>query len=146
MSAPAGGGGADPRPVLDSVPRSVQVAAAWAWRVIVIALAVAAIIVGLSVGKVIWVPVVIALLLTVLLNPVTDWLVRVARMPRVLAAALCVIGLVLVVVGLLTLVGRQLVMGFGELAGQAQEGFRALLAYLAESPLGIDAEQIEGYL
>jgi predicted PurR-regulated permease PerM len=128
------------------VPRSVQVAAAWSWRLIVIAFAVAVVLVGLSLGKVIWVPVVIALLLTVLLNPVAEWLVRVARLPRVLAAALCVLGLVGVVGGLLTLVGRQLVMGFGELYGQAQEGFSALLVYLAESPLGIDTEQIEGYL
>jgi putative heme transporter len=145
MTLPAGGGPVE-RPVLDSVPRSVQVAAAWSWRLIVIALALAVVLVGLSVGKVIWVPVVIALLLTVLLHPVADWLVRTARMPRILAAAICVIGLVAAVGGLLTLVGRQLVMGFGELYGQAQAGFSALLAYLADSPLGIDPAQIEGYL
>lgn len=145
MTVPAGNGPVE-RPVLDSVPRSIQVAAAWSWRLIVIALALAAVLVGLSVGKVIWVPVVIALLLTVLLHPVADWLVRTARMPRILAAAICVIGLITVVGGLLTLVGRQLVMGFGELYGQAQAGFSALLSYLADSPLGVDAEQIEGYL
>nr|WP_297425494.1 AI-2E family transporter [uncultured Actinotalea sp.] len=145
MTAPAGGGPAA-RPVPETVPRSVQVAAAWSWRLLVIAFGLAVIVLGLSLGKVIWVPVVIALLLTVLLQPVADWLVRVARVPRALAAAVCVLGLVGAVGGLLTLVGRQLAMGIGELYGQAQQGFSELLAYLAESPLGIDAEQIQAYL
>ncbi|WP_225755391.1 AI-2E family transporter [Actinotalea sp. Marseille-Q4924] len=146
MTVAPGGDAAPERPVLESVPRSVQVAAAWAWRLIVIAIALAVVLLGLSVGKVIWVPVAIALLLTVLLNPLAEWLVRWARMPRVLAAALCVVGLLVVVGSLLTLVGRQLVMGFGELYGQAQEGFSALLVYLADSPLGIDTAQIEAYI
>ncbi|EYR63383.1 permease, partial [Actinotalea ferrariae CF5-4] len=145
MTVPTGGGPAE-RPVLDSVPRSVQVAAAWSWRLLLIAVAVAVLALGLSVGKVIWVPVVIALLLTVLLHPVAEWLVRTARVPRVLAAAVCVVGLVGLVGGLLTVVGRQLAMGFGELYGQAQEGFSALLVYLADSPLGVETAQIEAYI
>lgn len=131
------------RPATDSVPRSVHVAAAWSWRIIVIAVAVAIIVLGMAVGKVIWVPVVVALLLTVLLKPVADALERRLRFPRALAAAVCTVGLLVVVGGLLTLAGRQIADGVGDLYEQATEGFSALLVYLAESPLGLDTAQIE---
>jgi putative heme transporter len=134
------------RPVLDAVPRPVQVAAAWSWRVIVIAIAVAALVVGMSAGKVIWVSVVIAVLLTVLLQPVANLLERRLRFPRGLAAATCVILLVVFVGGLLTVAGRQLVQGFADLWNQAQEGFEELLLYLEDSPLGLEADEIQAYL
>ncbi|NCT91174.1 AI-2E family transporter [Cellulomonas sp. APG4] len=137
--------GASARPVADGVPRSVQLAAAWSWRLLVIGLAVAAVVLGMAFGKVIWVPVVVALLLTVLLTPVVDALVRL-RLPRGLAAALTVVALIAFVGGLLTLAGRQIVQGVGELWTQASEGIDALLVYLADGPLGLDADQLAGYV
>lgn len=133
------------RSVADGVPRSVQLAAAWSWRLLVIGLAVAAVVLGMAFGKVIWVPVVVAMLLTVLLTPVVDALVRL-RLPRGLAAALTVVALIAFVGGLLTLAGRQIVQGVGELWTQASEGIDALLVYLADGPLGLDAEQLAGYV
>lgn len=133
------------RPVADGVPRSVQLAAAWSWRLLVIGLAVAAVVLGMAFGKVIWVPVVVALLLTVLLTPVVDALVRL-RLPRGLAAGLTVVALVAFVGGLLTLAGRQIAQGVGELWTQASEGIDALLVYLADGPLGLDADQLSDYV
>lgn len=133
------------RRVADAVPWSVQVAAAWSWRLLVVALAVGVVLLGMAFGKIIWVPVVVAVLLTVLLAPVVDRLER-WGVRRGLGAAVTVVGLVVVVGGLLTLAGRQLVIGFGELWAQAQAGLDTLLAHLAESPLALDAAAIDDYV
>lgn len=137
---------AQDRPVLESVPRSVQLTAAWAWRFLVVVAALAVLVVVLAYAKIIWVPVVVALLLTALLMPVFDVLVHRARFPRGLAAAVCLLGLVAVVGGLLTLAGRQIVEGFADLWDRAVAGFDEALVLLEESPLAIDAEEIDVYL
>ncbi|MCL3862551.1 AI-2E family transporter [Actinotalea sp. K2] len=134
------------RPVLDSIPRSVQVAAGWSWRLVAITIALAGVVVALSVGKVIWVSVVVALLLTVLLLPVVNYLEARLRFPRGAAAGLSVIGLVAFVTGLLTMAGREIVQGFADLRDQALEGFDALLEYAVNGPLGLDRDEIDGYV
>jgi putative heme transporter len=95
---------------------------------------------------VLWVPVVLALLLTLLLSPVVELLVRRLRLPRGAAAGLTVIALIALVAGLVTLAGREIAQGFGELWTQAQAGFEELLVQLAASPLGLDQAQIDAYL
>ena len=134
------------RPVLAAVPRPVQVAAAWAWRILVMMLALAVVVVVMAFAKVIWVPVVIALLLTVLLSPLVNLLQHRPRFGRGAAAATAVVALLAVVAGLLTIAGRQIVLGFGELWSQTSAGLEKLLVSLAASPLGIDREQIDAYL
>jgi len=132
--------------VVDSIPRSVRLAAAWSWRILVMVLGLAALAALLAVGKVIWVPVVIATLLTVLLNPLVDLMVRRLRIWRGAASAIAVVGLLALVVGLLTLAGNQIVKGFSELWGQAGAGLDQLAAYLADGPFGLDRAQVDGYL
>ena len=88
----------------------------------------------MGVGKVIWVPVVIALLLTVLLQPLVDLLVSRARMWRGAAAAVAVLALVGVVGGLLALAGQQIATGFADLWSQAAAGLDELVTYLSEGP------------
>jgi predicted PurR-regulated permease PerM len=130
----------------DAVPRSLRVAAAWSWRLLLVALAIAVVVVGMGLGKVLWVPVVLALLLTVLLSPFVDMLQKRVRFGRGLASGAAVIALLVVVAGLMTLAGREIVQGFGELWDQASEGFDELLVTLASGPLGLDSAQIEGYV
>lgn len=133
-------------PARGPVPASVQVAAAWAWRVLVVALAIGAVVLVMAYSKVIWVPVVVALLLTVLLTPFVELLQRRLRFGRGLASGVAVLGLLAVVAGLLTVAGREIVQGFGQLWGQAAAGVDELIVYLAQSPLGLDRAQIESYL
>lgn len=133
-------------PVAQAVPRGVRVAAAWSWRALLILVVLAVVVIGLGYSKVLWVPVVIAVLLTVLLTPMVEVLQKRLRFPRALAAAVSVLLLLGVVGGLLTLAGRELVQGFAELWDQAVAGFEALLAYLADSPLGIDADALDAFI
>lgn len=138
-------GGPDPRPVLASVPRSVQVAAAWSWRVIVVGAAVWAGAKGLDATRTLWVPIAIAVLLTVLLRPAHRVLTTRARFPGGLSAITLVLALVGFVAGLLTLAGRQIAGGIGELWAEAAGGFQKLLDFVAETA-GVELATIDGWL
>ncbi|WP_413318868.1 AI-2E family transporter [Agrococcus sp. 1P02AA] len=94
------GGRAAPRAwAHPDVPRGMQIAGAWSWRFVAIAAASAIVIWLIMQFSLIVIPVLVAALLTALLGPVVDALVR-ARWPRGLAVALALVGVVIVVGGL----------------------------------------------
>jgi predicted PurR-regulated permease PerM len=129
-----------------AVPESVRAAAAWSWRVLLILAVIGVVVLLLAVSKVLWVPVVVALLLTVLLTPLVTVLEQRLRFPRGAAAATAVVLLIAVVAGLVTLAGRQIITGFGDLWEQTQAGFTELLDSLADGPLQLDRDRIDDYL
>nr|WP_223203671.1 AI-2E family transporter [Cellulomonas soli] len=121
-------------------------AASWSWRLLLVGALVA---VGLWVVmqlKVIVVPVLVALLLTVLLAPLVGVLHRRARWPRALAAGVSVVAMLLVVAGLLTLAGRSIAGGFGDLWDEASEGVDTVITWLSEGPLQLTDADLTGYL
>jgi predicted PurR-regulated permease PerM len=140
----------DPRPAQpearSAVPMSVQAAAAWSWRLVMIAAATALLLWVIGYFKVLVVSVAIAVLLTVLLAPLVRFLQRRARFRRGAAASTAVIGLLAVVAGLLALAGRSIANGFAELSDQAQAGFRELARWLSSGPLDLSADQIDQYI
>lgn len=129
-----------------AVPATVRSAASWSWRLLLIGALVAATFWVVTQLKVIVVPVAVALLLTVLLTPVQRFLQRRARMSRGVASGLALLGLILVVAGLVTLAGQQIVSGIRDLQEQAAEGFAKLSDWLATGPLGLDSTTLSGYL
>ncbi|MCC2307087.1 AI-2E family transporter [Cellulomonas chengniuliangii] len=133
-------------PVEASIPRPVQLAAAWAWRVLLIMAAAAVGVWAVSALKTIVVPVAIAILLAVLLAPVARFLRERLRLPRALAAGASLIGLLGLVGGLLTIAGNSVVRGFSDLGDQAAQGVEEVTLWLAEGPLHLSAEQIEAYI
>ena len=78
---------------------------------------------------------VVAILLAVLLDPISTRLRKRLRFPRALAAMTTLVGMIAVVVGLLVLAGRSILIGFTDLADQAVQGFNELLSWLADGPL-----------
>ncbi|MGV8967046.1 MAG: AI-2E family transporter [Cellulomonas sp.] len=132
-------------PLVDSVPRSVQLSAAWSWRLLLIVGATAVALWLLNYFKVIAVAVAVAVLLSVLLTPVARWLRMRVRFSRVAAAATSVVGLLVVVGGLLTLAGNSIVNGFSDLANEATAGLDTLVSWLSTGPLQISATQIDTY-
>ncbi|WP_324650705.1 AI-2E family transporter [Georgenia sp. H159] len=129
-----------------SVPRSVRSAAAWSWRILAIAAGTALVGYLTIVFKTVVVAFVIAVLLAVLLDPVSAWLRKRLRFPRSLASATTLIAVIALVGGLLTLAGRSIIIGFSDLADQAVQGFDELLSWLSEGPLGIEQQQLQTWL
>jgi len=76
--------------------------------------------------KTIFIPVAVALLLTIMLTPVRRVLNERLRLPRGLSAGLTLIGLIVVVAGLITLAGQSIANGFADLTTQAINGFNEL--------------------
>lgn len=123
------------------VPYGVDLAAAWAWRFLVICVAGYLIARVLGYFAVITVPLAIALLIAALGSP----LVRRQRLlgvPNGLAAAVVVVG-GLALVGLsLTFVGQQVVAGFGDLADRVVRGLDEIELWLKNGPLNASDSQI----
>lgn len=129
-----------------SIPPSVQAAAAWAWRLLIIGICAGALIWVLRPIGALFVAVAGALLFTVLLAPLHGWLQRTLRFPRALAAVTSVLVLLGTSVGLVVLAGQQIATGIASLSTQAGEGLEQMLEWLSTGPLGLDTASLEGML
>jgi predicted PurR-regulated permease PerM len=126
----------------EAVPRGLQIAASWSWRVLV----VAAMIYGLGwitryLSEVI-VPVAVAILLTAMLAPLTNRLSR-WGVPRGLAAGFAVLGGVVLIVGALTLIGTQIASQAGDLGTSVVAGFQQLADLLRAGPLNLSPSWLD---
>ncbi len=130
----------------DAVPVSVQRAAEWSWRLLVIVAGLGFVVVAVAYLKLVVVPVAVALLLAVLLAPLTSWLQRRLRLGRLAASGISVVGMVVFVLGLLVLAGRSVVLGISQLWDEAQKGVDQLLTWLAEGPLKLSTENLEKWV
>lgn len=129
----------------DGVSPSVRSAAAWTWRLAVIAGGVYGLLLLLHQFEVLVVPLLLALLLSALSIPLVSLLAR-HRVPRSLAVAVTMVVGLLVVGGLFTLVGTQLASGLTDLGRQAAAGFAEVQQWLGEGPLNLGSEEIDEYL
>lgn len=141
-AVPAGAGD-NPFAASMSVAPSVQRAAAWSWRLIVIVAATAVGMWLIATLKVVVVPVAVALLVTVLLSPVVSFFQRHLRMSRSLASGAALIGLIVLVAGLLVLAGASVVQGISDLWEQAREGIDKISAWLADGPLQLSSDDLK---
>lgn len=124
------------------LPKSVQAAASWSWRLLLIALAIAVSVSLINYLKVIIIPVVIAVMLTCILQPMMRFFQNYLRFPRVLAATVSLLSAMLGVLSLTILAGREIVIGVSELANKASAGFDTLLQVLATGPLKLDTDHL----
>ena len=129
----------------EDIPYGIRIAAAWSWRVGVILLATGALIWLLSKVSFLIIPLLLAALLTALLNPVVGWLSR-HKIHRGLSVALTLLGLIALITVTLIFVGRQATVGFKELWGQALEGLKQIQGWLQDGPLHLTADQLDGYI
>jgi predicted PurR-regulated permease PerM len=122
------------RPVVDHVPYSLRVAAAWAWRLIVVGVIVIALANAFSTLSAILLPMVIALLIAAPLERLVTQLEK-FHVPRGLGAIIAILGLVGVFVGLSVAAGASIASGFEQLRQGAIAGFEQLLEWLTTGPL-----------
>jgi predicted PurR-regulated permease PerM len=127
------------------VPYGVDLAAAWAWRFLVIIAAGYVLTLGIAKFSVVVLPLVIALLLTALVVPVVNALVRVG-LPRGVSALLVVIGSIGIVALLLTFAGQQIAQGASDLSKQVVVGLEQIKEWLKTGPLHASDSQINSYI
>lgn len=127
------------------VPYGVDLAAAWAWRFVIISVAGLAILWLLDYFMVVVLPIVIALLVTALVGPVVAWLTRLG-ISRKVAALLVVLGGVSVITLLLTFVSTQVANGVGDLSKQVTDGIDQIRSWLRNGPLSLTESQFSGAL
>ncbi|MGN6251996.1 MAG: AI-2E family transporter [Marmoricola sp.] len=128
------------------VPYGVDLAAAWAWRFIVITIAGLMILYAVRFFALVVLPLVVALFLAALLLPVVDLLERRARLPRKLASITMVILTLAVVALLLTFVGQQVSSGVDDLSGQVVNGLEQIRDWLRTGPLHASDSQINDFI
>lgn len=127
------------------VPWGVDLAAAWAWRFIVIAAAGYLLLWLVAFFAVVTIPLVVALLIAALVVPVVDRLQGVG-LPRGLAALLVVLAGIASVVALLTFAGQQVATGAQDLADQTVKGLGEIKDWLKNGPLHASDSQINDYI
>lgn len=132
-----------PRGETSPVPAPVRAASDWAWRLLVIAIALAA--TGYAVGHLseVVIPVIVSTLLAALLGGVHAWLTR--HMSRGLAAGVTLLGTIIVIVGLLTLAATQISGGMSDMAAQAATGITQIRDWL-RTTFSISDSQFTGYV
>ena len=127
------------------VPIGIEIAAAWAWRIVIIGAALYVLALGLGHFSEVTIPVAVALLLAALTIGAVDWLDR-HGVPRVLAALGVVLGLVAALVGLLGLVGQQLSTQFNDLRDSVVEGIDRLQDWARSGPLNLSDRQLDVWI
>ena len=127
------------------VPWAYDLAAAWAWRFIVIAVAGLMILWTLRFFAVLVFPVVIALFLAALAAPVVNWMQRIG-IPRKLASLVVVLGGIAVIALLLTFVTQQVASGADELSSKVAGGLDEIRDWLKDGPLNASDSQIDTWI
>ncbi len=120
-----------------AVPRGLQTAASWAWRVILVA--------GLLYGLLrlsqylseVVIPLAIAVLLAAMLSPVANRL-KTWGVPRAAATAITVLGGLALIAGALTLIITQIASQSSTLSTNVISGFNSLASYLQNGPLQLN--------
>ena len=127
------------------VPWGIDLAAAWAWRFLVIAAAAYVLLWLVAFFALVTIPLAVALLIAALAVPVVDGLDRVG-LPRGIAALLVVLAGIAFVVALLTFAGQQVANGAQDLADQSAQGLGEIKDWLRDGPLHATDSQIDTYI
>jgi predicted PurR-regulated permease PerM len=128
--------------IAGSVTPGMRIAAAWAWRFLVVVAALWVVLYAVGYLRELTIPIAIALLLSALLNPVRRFLVAKGWRPGLAATTVFLVGL-LAVVGVIYLVVRQLISGAQDLADQVTAGFDAIRTWLVTGPLQLSQADLD---
>jgi predicted PurR-regulated permease PerM len=133
------------RPEDEVVPRGIRTAGAWAWRFILFVAAAYILLRVVSLLRVVIIPVVVAMLLAALFQPVAGWLKR-RGVNHTLAAAVVLVAALLVVAGGLSVIITTFVGQIGTLSSQVSDGVQEVQNWLSKGPLHITDAQLSSYV
>ncbi|SEC01330.1 MULTISPECIES: AI-2E family transporter [Microbacterium] len=129
----------------DAVPIGLRVTAAYAWRLLLIAAVVAGIIWLVIQLKLLVIPLMVGILITALLWPAFQWMLR-HRFPRWLAVALSILGTLAIVSLLLWLVIWQVRTQLPDVQARSAQAVEEFRQFLLEGPLHLSEAQIQGWI
>ena len=121
----------------------MRAASEWAWRLLVVAVGLVALLYLVGFLSEIVIPLVVGVLLAALLSSIHLRLTRI--MPRGAAAGVTVLGTLIVIALLLALVGTQISGGFASMSDQVSTGIAQIRDYI-RTTLGISDDQVGQYL
>jgi predicted PurR-regulated permease PerM len=127
------------------VPYGVDLAAAWAWRFVIICAAGLIILFLLNLFLEVVLPVIIALLIAALVTPVVSWLTRHGVRRKLAALMVVVVGIAFLAL-LITFVSNQVSSGIGDLSKQVTDGIEQIRDWLRTGPAHVTDSQINDAL
>lgn len=130
---------------VEEIPIGIRRVSAWSWRLIVITVAALIVLRGLSYVSDLVIAVLVAILLAAMLSPVVRLLTRYTFLGRAAASGVALIGLIVVVIGMFTLAGRQLIAQWVDIQAQAVTGFQTVMTW-ATTTFNIDSPMIDSAL
>jgi putative heme transporter len=128
-----------------TVPRTLAVATAWSWRLLVIGAAVIVVAYAAATLRLVVLPVFLALFFTALLRPVAERL-RARGAPPFIAALVSVLLMLTIVAGVLAWIVPQFIAEFQDLADDFVGGVESAGDWLVEGPAGVEREELEGWV
>ncbi len=129
----------------EAVPIGLRVTASYAWRVLVIAAVVAGIIWIVIQLKLLVIPLMVGILITALLWPAFQWMLR-HRFPRWAAVAVSIIGTLAIVTVLFWLVIWQVRAQLPDVQQRSSQAIEDFRQFLLNGPLHLSESQIQGYV
>lgn len=126
-----------------AVPHVLERSAAWSWRILVVAGAVAVVAWSLARLSVVLIPVFVALVMSALLGPVVERLAGV--LPRLLAVWATLVTGAAALVGLGYLLWGPLRSSFDDLGSQWDEARADIEQWLVEGPIGLSPDRVDRF-
>ncbi|HWT22935.1 MAG TPA: AI-2E family transporter, partial [Solirubrobacteraceae bacterium] len=124
-----------------SVPGWLRTAGAASWRLLAVAAVVVAVLYGLSVLRVVVLPVILAVLATTLLHGPVEALRR-RGVPPAAAVAAVMVGAALILAGVIAAIAPSIADQAGELRTGVEDGVQEVGAQLSKPPFNLSREEI----
>ncbi|MCU1481412.1 MAG: family transporter [Subtercola sp.] len=127
------------------VPPAMQVAGAWAWRIVVILAALAALLWVVAQFSLVVIPLLVAVVLSALLVPYKNFLLR-HHWPKWMAIVVPLLTVFVIIGALALLVTTQISSGYDDLKTQSTASYNAFIEFLKTGPLHLTDDQINSYI
>jgi predicted PurR-regulated permease PerM len=124
------------------VPSWLVLGSEWAWRLLVIAAAVAVVVFGASYISVVVVPIVVSVFACAILEGVRSRLIKWGIGPGPAAFLAFLVG-ILIIAAVIAVAVSEIVSSFDQLANQFQEGINRIGHNLADSPLDLNTARVQ---
>jgi predicted PurR-regulated permease PerM len=129
-------------PVDEQVPRLLRQGAAWAWRLILVAVLIYGIFRVAVALRLVVLPLIAALLLTALLQPLAARLRR-AGLPALLATWCTFLAAIVVIAGAVTLIANRVSADYPTLAAEVRRTAREIQVSLAGAPFHLNGDRLQ---